>query len=66
MCTTARRYWSADNSYAQQNGGAWPFYVDAKGGPAGSSMAVPLTQGFWEYLLLDAVQEWGLTTYEQE
>ena len=48
---------------ATANGGAFDFYVD----PAGDgSMAVPLQQEFWEWLLTSAVTEWGLTTYEQE
>lgn len=29
-------------------------------------MAVPLEQGFWEYLLGSSAKEWGLTTYEQD
>jgi hypothetical protein len=29
-------------------------------------MALPLESAFWEYLLTDAVTEWGLATYEQD
>jgi len=52
------RYWSADTTYATQNGGAWQFYVDAPSSPAGGSMAVPLQQEFWEWLLTDAAKSW--------
>jgi hypothetical protein len=52
------RYWSADTSYASQNGGEWQFYIDAPSSPAGGSMAVPLQQEFWEWLLTDAAKSW--------
>ena len=54
------RYWSADTDYATQNGGQWAFDID----PAKKTLAVPLQQAFWEWLLTDAT-DWGLTTYEQ-
>jgi hypothetical protein len=55
-----------DNVYAKQNGGDWDFYVDPSHSPAGGQMALPLESAFWEYLLTDAVTEWGLATYEQD
>jgi hypothetical protein len=64
--TAHNRYWSADTDYAIQNGGKWQFFIDAPKSPAGGSMAVPLEAAFWEWLLTDAVNEWGLTTYEQD
>lgn len=57
---------AADTTYATQNGGQWPFYIDAPGSPAGGQMAVPLSQDFWNYLMASSVNEWGLTTYEQD
>lgn len=57
---------SSDTTYATQNGGQWPFYIDAPGSPAGGQMAVPLSEDFWTYLLNSSVAEWGLTTYEQD
>ena len=61
--TAHNRYWSANTDYATVNGGLYDFFVD----PAGDgSMAVPLQQEFWEWLLTSSVTEWGLTTYEQE
>ena len=56
------RYWDHETTYAKANGGQWDFFVD----PAGDgTMAVPLEQAFWEWLLTSSVTEWGLTTYEQ-
>lgn len=57
---------AADTTYATQNGGQWPFYIDAPGSPAAGQMAVPLSQDFWNYLMASSVNEWGLTTYEQD
>ena len=58
------RYWSAHTNYAQQNGGEWPFFIDAANDT--NHMAVPLSQAFWTWLLSSSVTEWGLTTYEQD
>ena len=58
------RYWSVNNTYATQNGGAWPFFMDAS--TDANHMAVPLSQAFWVWLLESAVRDWGLTTYEQD
>lgn len=58
------RYWSVNTTYATQNGGAWPFFIDARDDM--NQMAVPLSQDFWVYLLQSAVSDWGLTTYEQD
>lgn len=59
------RYWSVNTDYAIGNGGNWSFYLDSPASPAGGKMALPLEQGFWEWLLQSSVTEWGLTTYEQ-
>lgn len=56
--TAHNRYWSANTDYARQNGGDFDFFVDPQGQ---GSMAVPLEQRFWEYLLTDSVTEWGLS-----
>lgn len=61
--TAHNRYWSANTDYARQNGGDFDFFVDPQGQ---GSMAVPLEQRFWEYLLTDSVTEWSLNTYEQD
>ena len=58
------RYWSVNTTYATQNGGAWPFFIDASADL--NHMAVPLSQDFWVWLLESAVRDWGLTTYEQD
>ena len=58
------RYWSTLTPYAKQNGGAWDFFLDAANDT--NHFALPLEQGFWDWLLTRSVAEWGLTTYEQD
>ena len=54
------RWWSAENVYAEDNGGAYAFVVDrARGG------AVPAAEAFWDALFLNA-SDWGLRVYEQD
>eukprot|EP01006_Ploeotia_vitrea_P025486 TRINITY_DN58345_c0_g1_i1.p1 TRINITY_DN58345_c0_g1~~TRINITY_DN58345_c0_g1_i1.p1 ORF type:complete len:747 (-),score=77.64 TRINITY_DN58345_c0_g1_i1:102-2342(-) len=53
------RYWSAETTYAKQNGGVWDFIVE------GTEIALPTQQAFWTWLL-GASKEWGLTVYEQD
>ncbi len=36
------RYWSANTTYAKQNGGKWDFLIDDNG------FALPLDPGFWD------------------
>ena len=43
--TAHNRWWSANTDYATQNGGDFPFFIDAQGK---GDMAVPLTQSFWD------------------
>ena len=56
------RYWAYDNVYAKQNGGEYDFIEDGNN-PKG---AVPIGQTFWENLLYDGAQNWGLRIYEQD
>jgi hypothetical protein len=58
------RYWDRDVVYAAQNGGAWPFFIDAAGDA--NRMALPLSGEFWSWLLSGAAREWGLATYLQD
>ena len=54
------RFWSNNTDYAKQNGGSFDFYVDPNG------FAVPIEEGFWEFLLTTAKYEWNLMVYEQD
>ena len=54
------RYWSAETTYAKENGGKWNFLVDKTGG-----YALPHDQDFWNFLMRSS-REWGLTVYEQD
>ncbi len=58
------RYWSAETTYAKQNGGDWDFEI-ARSRDGKSDIALPVSQDFWDFLLRTA-REWGLTTYEQD
>ena len=57
------RYWSPNTTYARQNGGDWDFFIDGAGT---GTMAVPLDQAFWVWLLTSSAAEWGLTVLEQD
>eukprot|EP00759_Apiculatamorpha_spiralis_P015750 PhF_6_TR22322/c0_g1_i1/m.31596 len=52
------RYWSSDNTYSTQNGGAYPFITDTQ-------MAVPTSQQFWNDLIKNATLN-GMIVYEQD
>ena len=54
------RFWSAENVYARENGGAHEFALDRRGG-----MALPLSAEFWEDIFSRA-RRWGMVTYEQD
>eukprot|EP00052_Salpingoeca_macrocollata_P034590 m.12039 g.12039 ORF g.12039 m.12039 type:complete len:746 (-) comp6683_c0_seq1:50-2287(-) len=52
------RYWSADNTYAKQNGGQYDFIIQGEKG-------VPTEQRFWDDLML-AKKKTGMFMYEQD
>jgi hypothetical protein len=54
------RHWSANNVYATQNGGAYPFWQDNQSG-----MAIPLSQQFWDDLIANHTKV-GLAVYLQD
>ena len=54
------RHWSANNLYATQNGGAYPFSQDNS-----SKLAVPLSQQFWDDLIYNHTKV-GLKVYLQD
>ena len=59
------RYWSVDNVYAKQNGGAYDFVVEKKSdGPFHHDIAWPSSQVFWDDLMANSTK-WGLMMYEQ-
>lgn len=55
------RYWSSETTYAAANGGSYDFLIEAQ-----NKKALPLEQRFWEDLLRNASQDWGLAVYEQD
>eukprot|EP00041_Stephanoeca_diplocostata_P026733 m.726077 g.726077 ORF g.726077 m.726077 type:complete len:768 (-) comp23028_c0_seq53:2351-4654(-) len=56
--TAHNRMWSGDTTYAQANGGQYPFHIS-------DNMSVPLSQDFWNALLINGTK-WGLQMYEQD
>ena len=55
------RWWSAEVSYATQNGGQYNFVTE----PKTSTWAVPTDQRFWDDLFFNSSQ-WGLRVYQQD
>ncbi|XP_067660687.1 uncharacterized protein [Haliotis asinina] len=51
-------FWSSDNVYAKQNGGAFNFEVEG-------DMAIPTDEAFWDKIFSESKQ-WGLVTYIQD
>lgn len=55
------RYWSSETVYAHENGGTYNFIIEKKNGKA-----IPDDQSFWDDLLRNGTQKWGLAVYEQD
>ncbi|CAB9520567.1 expressed unknown protein [Seminavis robusta] len=62
------RYWSADNTYAKQNGGDYEFIMEDLRSTATKTTptAIPVETRFWMDLFQSAQERWGLTVYEQD
>lgn len=55
------RYWSSETVYAKENGGQYNFIIEPD-----KHKAIPNDQQFWDDLLANATQNWGLAVYEQD